>query len=240
MATPDCPPLPSVPTAREIVLPGGAALSQVLAAGSQIPGMLDAATNLLAQAAPAMAPLVPFFDLLDAVLALVACVEAVPASLGPPPDPTQMAGALAELADKVAKLLGLVPQLSAPRLVVGVLDTLIDYLQGVRSQLEVLIAQADRIAATAARAAELGDAALAHIASCAGEQSRAQLQAMAAALAPMDRLGATLSLFLGLLGLPEVPALAALLEVENPAEALAPVADAVTLLQALRDAVPVP
>lgn len=240
MAIPNCPPLPALPPAQAIPLPGGAVLSQVLAAGSDIPDALDAATNLLAQAGPALAPLVPLFDLLDTVLALVACVEAVPGSLGPPPDPSKMAGALAALAETTGKLAGLAPQLSVPRLLLGMIDTLLAYLQGVQVQLEALIAQETRIAEAAARAEALGDASLAHIATCAGDHARTQLQAMAAALAPMDRLGATLGLFLGLLGLPAAPPLGGLISSDDPADALEPIAQAAAALQTLRDMVPVP
>jgi hypothetical protein len=81
MAIPECKPIPRLPAPRQIVFPGGAALSQVLAAGSEIPGGLDAATNLLAQASPAMAPLMPIFNIIGAVLALVECVQAVPDAL---------------------------------------------------------------------------------------------------------------------------------------------------------------
>lgn len=240
MAIPNCPPPPALPPVQEIPLPGGAVLSQVLAAGSDIPNALDAATSLLAQAGPALAPFVPVFDLLDTVLALVACVEAVPDSLAPTPDPTKLAGPLAALAETTGKLAGLVPQLSVPRLLLGLLDTLIAYLEGLTQQLEALIAQQTRIADAAARAQALGDASLAHIATCAGDHARAQLQAMAAALAPMDRLVGSLNLFLGLLGLPAAPNLGSLISSDDPAEALEPIAQAAAALQSLRDMVPVP
>jgi hypothetical protein len=240
MAIPECKPIPRLPAPREIVFPGGAALSQVLAAGSKIPSGLDAATNLLAQASPAMAPLMPIFNIIDAVLALVECVQAVPDALGPPPDPAKMVEALSRLAEKLPKLLDLVPQLAAPRMVIGMLDTLIDFLEGLRNQIEAILLQAERTRAARDKAEELGDANLLHIAGCAEGQAQAQLQAMADALAPMNALVSALNLFLGLLGLPEVPSLDGLVDIANPDAGLAAIDALVDALRSIRDAVPLP
>jgi hypothetical protein len=240
MAIPECKLIPRLPSPRQIVFPGGAALSQVLAAGSEIPSGLDAATNLLAQASPAMAPLMPIFNIIDAVLALVECVQAVPDALGPPPDPAKMAETLSRLAEKLPKLLDLVPQLAAPRMVIGMLDTLIEFLEGLRDQIEAILLQAERTQAARAKAAELGDANLLHIASCAESHAQAQFQAMADALAPMNTLVSALNLFLGLLGLPAIPALDGLIDIENPEVAFERIDDLTNLLRSLRDAVPLP
>jgi hypothetical protein len=240
MAIPECKALPRLPALREIVFPGGAALSQVLAAGSDIPSSLDAATNLLAQASPAMAPLMPIFNIIDAVLALVECVQAVPDALGPPPDPAKMAETLSRLAEKLPKLLDLVPQLAAPRMVAGMLDTLIDFLEGLRDQIEAILLQAERTQAARAKAEELGDSNLLHIAGCAEGQAQAQLQAMADALAPMNALTSALNLFLGLLGLPEIPALDDLIDITHPDAGLAAIDVLVETLRSIRDAVPLP
>jgi hypothetical protein len=240
MAIPECKPIPRFPAPRQIVFPGGAALSQVLAAGSEIPSGLDAATNLLAQASSAMAPLMPIFNIVDAVLALVECVQAVPDALGPPPDPVKMAETLSRLAEKLPKLLDLVPQLAAPRMVIGMLDTLIDFIEGLRDQIEAILLQAERTQAAKAKAEELGDSNLLHIAGCAEGHAQAQLQAMVDALAPMNTLASALSLFLGLLGLPEVPALDGLIDIGNPEVAFERIDDLTNLLRSLRDAVPLP
>jgi hypothetical protein len=240
MAIPECKPVPHLPAPRQIVFPGGAALSQVLAAGSEIPNGLDAAANLLAQASPAMAPLMPMFNIIDAVLALVECVQAVPDALGPPPDPAKMVEALSGLAEKLPKLLDLLPQVATPRMVIGMVDTLIDFLEGLRDQIEAILLQAERTRAARIKAEELGDENLLHIAGCAEAQGRAQLQAMADALAPMNALTSALSLFLGLLGLPEVPSLDGLIDTANPDAGLAAIDALIDTLRSIRDAVPLP
>jgi hypothetical protein len=240
MAIPECKPIPRLPAPRQIVFPGGAALSQVLAAGSAIPSGLDAATNLLAQASPAMAPLMPLFNIIDAVLALVECVQAVPDALGPPPDPAKMAEALSGLAQKLPKLLDLLPQVATPRMVIGMIDTLVDFLEGLRDQIEAILLQAERTRAARAKAEELGDANLLHIAGCAEAQGQAQLQAMADALAPMNTLTSAMNLFLGLLGLPEVPSLEGLIDIADPEAGLAALDALVDALRSIRDSVPLP
>jgi hypothetical protein len=240
MAIPECKPIPRLPAPRQIVFPGGAALSQVLAAGAEIPSGLDAAANLLAQASPAMAPLMPIFNIVDAVLALVECVQAVPDALGPPPDPVKMAETLSQLAEKLPKLLDLVPQFAAPRMVIGMLDTLIDFLEGLRDQIEAILLQAERTRAARTKAEELGDSNLLHIADCAEGHARAQLQAMADALAPMNTLASALNLFLGLIGLPEVPALDGLIDSANPEAGFTAIDALVAMLRNIRDAVPLP
>jgi hypothetical protein len=167
-------------------------------------------------------------------------VQAVPDALGPPPDPAKMAEALSGLTEKLPKFLDLLPQVATPRMVIGMLDTLIDFLEGLRDQIEAIVLQAERTRAARAKAEELGDANLLHIAGCAEAQGQAQLQAMADALAPMNTLTSALSLFLGLLGLPEVPALDGLIDIENPEAGFAAIDALVDTLRSIRDSVPLP
>jgi len=121
MAVPECITIPTLPPPKEITFPGGATLSQVLAAGSEIPDPIDSVTNLLAQANAGLAPRVPVFNIIDAVIAVFNCIKAIPDSLGPPPDPTKLAECIPDLAEKVDALLKLIPQLSVPLLVVGII-----------------------------------------------------------------------------------------------------------------------
>ena len=106
--------LPPTPDAQPLLLPGGAVL-------------LDPDVLRLAQ--PALAPLTPFFQILDAFLGIVKVVQAIPDALGPPPNPTGIVSALADLAPKVAALAGLVPQLSVPLTVVSSLDAVVGVLR---------------------------------------------------------------------------------------------------------------
>jgi len=77
----------------------------------------------MAALAPAIAGLAPFFTLLEAVLAIVEFVKAV-ASL----NPVQIAAAIDKFVQTTDKLLGIVPQLSIPLLIYGLLGLLVDFL----------------------------------------------------------------------------------------------------------------
>ena len=68
-----CLSLPEVPDPFEVTLPGGVTISDI---------------NLMQMIQPALTPLVPLFDVVDAVVSLFNCVKALPDVLGPPPDPT--------------------------------------------------------------------------------------------------------------------------------------------------------
>ena len=99
MVLPICLEIPEIPDPFAITLPGGVTIEQI---------------NLAQAIQPALTPLVPFFDVIDAIVAVFNCVKAIPDTLGPPPDPTALAVCIPELGEKVAKLLRLLPQLSLP------------------------------------------------------------------------------------------------------------------------------
>lgn len=185
-----------------VTFPGGAEMCV------QIPGVpdpTDVSKQLLAQANAALAPLVPVFNIVDAIIALFNCVKAIPDSLGPPPDPTKLAECIPDLAEKIDKLLKLIPQLSIPVLIAGLIDVLLFYLQGFRGQLEAIIAHQARLLAAATRAAELGNVQLRTVVDCAEASMDAYLQNLNEGMKPLNRLVALLNLFLQLAGLSPIP-----------------------------------
>ena len=240
MALPKCIKIPKLPKPKEIVLPGGVTLGQVLTAGSQIPDPLDAVTNLLSQANAAMAPLVPIFNIIDTVIAVFNCIKAIPEALGPPPDPSKIAKVLPKLAQKIDELMKLIPQLSVPHLIVGIIDCLIEYLNGIKTQLQTIAKKLLQIANTATRAAELGDTKLDLIAKCASDSISIQIEAMNQSMVPMNKLIAVLNIFMGLIGLSQVPELGSLLDSGDPEQALIPLEETVKLLTTIRNAIPLP
>ena len=98
MASPILIRIPPTPDPQRLTLPGGVSIEHL---------------ELVEVIQPALTPLMPFFDILETVLALFDAVKAVPDTIGPPPDPTALAEALQKVAEKVVSLLRLVPQLSA-------------------------------------------------------------------------------------------------------------------------------
>ena len=109
MALPICLEIPELGDPPVITLPGGVSIQQF---------------NLMEAIQPALTPLMPVFDIIDTVVAVFNCVKAIPDSLGPPPDPTALAACIPELAEKVSKLLKLIPQLSLPYTIIGIIDRL--------------------------------------------------------------------------------------------------------------------
>ena len=149
-----------------ITFPGGAELCAYPADGL-IPDPSQQIKALFGQVNSALAPLIPIFDIIDCVVALTNCIKAVQKAIASvPPKPEKLAQCIPELADRLAKLLKLVPQLSIPALVGSFLDALILFLQGVRAQLiqvakkQLFILQGQEVARN------LGSVALVHVLEC--------------------------------------------------------------------------
>lgn len=224
MALPICLEIPEIPDPLAITLPGGVTIQQI---------------NLMEAIQPALTPLMPIFDIIDTVVAVFNCVKAIPDSLGPPPDPTALAACIPELAEKVAKLLRLIPQLSLPYTIIGIIDLVIDTLRQARSQLMHLQQQMQQILGAIDRATELEDAGLMAITSCAQANIAQEAANVGKALASLGKLIGILNIFLGMVGAPEVPDLSNL--AGRPLDDVIPPIDAIIeALQSVRSAVPVP
>lgn len=219
-----------------VTFPGGAEMCVQMPSVS-VPDPSELSKQLMAQANAALAPLMPVFNIIDTVIALFNCVKAIPDALGPPPDPSKLAKCLPDVAKKVSKLLKLIPQLSVPLMIVGLIDVLLAFLEGIRGQLKAVIAAQVRIAAAATRAAELGNVQLSTIVDCANANIEAQMKNLGESAAPVNRLIGVINLFVELAGLPKLPDLSNL---GNDAQAALGVLDPlVDQLKAARSAIPV-
>lgn len=219
-----------------VTFPGGAEMCVQMPSVS-VPDPSELSKQLMAQANAALAPLMPVFNIIDTVIALFNCVKAIPDALGPPPDPSKLAKCLPDVAKKVSKLLKLIPQLSVPLMIVGLIDVLISFLEGVRGQLKAVIVAQVRIAAAATRAAELGNVQLATIVDCANANIEAQMKNLGESAAPVNRLIGVINLFVELAGLPKLPDLS---DLGDDAQAALGVLDPlVDQLKAARAAIPV-
>jgi hypothetical protein len=207
-----------------ITLPGGVSIQQY---------------NLMQSIQPALTPLMPVFDIIDTVVAVFNCVKAIPDSLGPPPDPTVLAACIPELSEKVSKLLKLIPQLSLPYTIIGIIDLVIDTLRQARDQLLHLQQQMQQIAGAIDRATELEDAGLMAITSCAQANVATEAANVGKSLASLGKLIAILNIFLGMIGGPEVPDLSNL-SGRSLDEVVPPIDAIVKTLQDVRSAIPMP
>lgn len=193
-----------------VTLPGGVTLQAKLQPG-EFPSLQGIVQSVLEPLNAALTPLMPFFNLLDLVLALVEFAKAVPASLGPPPDPTALVDALAKLAKASAKVAGLVPFLSVPIMVVGICKLIVTALLGLIESLENIISvqaslelKRDRVALLAQNPLLLqGAAALEASIDCAQVDLDLQLSVSAGGLGPLNKFLDLLNALAGLAGLPE-------------------------------------
>lgn len=195
MAIPLCLEIPEIPDPVSLTLPGGITMQQI---------------NLLDAVQPALTPLMPLFDIIDTVVAVFNCVKAIPDALGPPPDPTALGACLPELAEKVGKLLRLIPQLSLPYTIVGIIDLVIATLREARRQLVHLQRQMQQLLGVVDRAMELEDLGLMAIASCAQANVAQEAANVGKMLGSLGKLIGLLNIFLGMVGAPEVPDLSTL------------------------------
>jgi len=224
VALPICIEIPEIPDPFQLTLPGGVTIEHI---------------NLMEIIQPALTPLVPIFDIIDTVVAVFNCVKAIPDTLGPPPDPTVLAACLPDLAEKVAKLLKLIPQLSLPLLIVRLIDLVIDTLRQARSELMHLQQQVQQILGVIDRATNLEDAGLMAIAQCAQANVAQEAANVGKSLAALGKLIGLINLFMGMVGGPEIPDLSNL--AGRPLDDVIPPIDAIIeALQTARSAVPVP
>lgn len=215
-----------------VTFPGGAA---VCAHTEGLPpSVLQLVRAMLAEANSALAPLQPIFDIIGAITAVLECIQAIPDSLGPPPDPTALAACIPNLVEKVEKLLALLPALSVPLMIVGLLDALILMIDGVITELQAVIRLLDRI--TRARAVPADG--LAAIIDC-GERSvtsqLSNIESVFASINPMIELINTLG---SLAGIGEIPSFEGGLG-EDPNDAIAPLEAVRDSLTGIRNAIPV-
>jgi hypothetical protein len=230
-----CVELTVTPQRLSLTFPGGAALDpQLPDLGFADPMQLS--KQLLAQANAALAPLVPVFNIIDTVIALFQAVKAIPDAITHL-DPSKISDALPDLTRKAAKLLAIVPQLSVPLMIVGLIDTLLAFLGGLSGQLRALIDQQIRIQHAENRAAELGNVQLQTVVDCSKGHVAAQLASLAEGVAPVNRLIALINVFTQLAGLGPLPNLSDL--GRDAQAALKPLDDTVKALTSLRNTLPV-
>lgn len=159
--------------------------------------------GFLAQINTALAPLSPFFTVFDVIVAIFDCIKAIPETLGPPPDPTALANAIARLIEVIAKLLGLLPQMSVPKLVKQIIIVIATALLAFQRELLSLVRGLEYIATMATYAAKPGNEALNLVISCAQGRVDIRMENLNAAVAPLNRLLGILNLFMDLAQMPE-------------------------------------
>lgn len=221
---------PSIPTVQ---FPGGATLVP------QVPGLPPSlfalAQELLGQTNTALAPLNPLFNLIEAIVAIQKCLTAVVDALGPPPDPAKLVECLPGLAEKIEKIITLLPPTSIVKMVADIVDTIIAMLEGMIAELRAVAALAARVGQASAmmgQAPGLGLAAL-----CGQQTVEVQLANIARALASLNLMLGLVNQFAELAGL---SAIAPIAELDpDPTAAISALQGVTLTLHAFRDSIPV-
>ncbi len=214
-----------------VQFPGGAKVC------ANFPGKIPSADELtgalIGQVNAALAPLMPIFRILDVLVAMVDCIKAVEKCLGPPPNPTELVKCFPKLARAMAEVLKLLPMLSIPVLIGGILDVLILNLRGVRACLLAFLLKQLRILAAATRARQLGSIQLQVAVDCATDDLNAAIVNLNERASALATLVAVLNALLDLAGLPELPLTVGALGADANAS-LAPLDESIRLLTVLR------
>ncbi len=199
-----CIALPEIPSLDDICFPGGFCLSYIWDAIGKIPHASDIPLDFFSQIGPAMAPLAPFFSLLDTVLAIYRCVSAIPdviTSL----DPSELLNCMPALAELIDKILKLIPQLSIPKMIIAMIRNLAFLIRAVAADLEYIKSTLQRIADMIDRAADLNDVKMNGFLVCAQDTVEGSVLSTAEALKGIGRIILLINIFIGLFGGEEIP-----------------------------------
>lgn len=183
-----------------IVMPGGVEVCASIPSLVPVTGA-ELVQDLLGKLNTAMAPLQPIFSIIDAVIAVFDCIKAT-ATL----NPRKILQCIPNLAERINKLLELVPQMSIPVMVKGFIDCLILYLESLAANIQRSQAYFNRIIA-AGEASANTDIELGPIIDCATGDVDQLLVFMGEQSAPINRLIGLINAFLKLLGLPCIPSM---------------------------------
>jgi hypothetical protein len=222
MAIEVCVHIPSAPPLKRLTLPG-TVLEDI---------------DLLGKIQSALAPLMPIFQVIDAVVAVYQCVQAIQDAIKSL-SVDKMVSCIPELAEKVSKLLRLVPQLSIPLMVVDLLDICISVLGEARGRLTHLEAQMADAQRAIERGEALNDPKLLKIGHCAQENIGIEAANTLKGLTGLGNILGLVGVFLNMIGGPKIPSFS------NPAdqpidEAVSVLDELVDALQAVRRLIPIP
>lgn len=199
----------------------------------------EALRGLLAQVNTALAPLQPFFNLLDAIIAIFDCVQAIPDAIIQL-DPAGLFECAPNMVEKVGKLASLAPQLSLPAMLVDILDLMIRQLtQLVLDLRRLALYQAEVIAAGVA-AAEPGNVALRIAVDCAQNDIDAELVYYGEMNANLNRLIGVIALLLKPFGVDLAGGLGEIGDIENIEATLTPIMKLIDVLTVARKSIPLP
>ncbi len=218
-----------------ITMPGGSEMCVPWTNG-RVPDPYEYSLAALGAINSALQPLIPFFDVLDVLIAIHDCVKAVEKALGPPPDPSKLIQCFPKLAKALGKLLKLIPQLSIPVMVGNLLDVTILFLTGLETQLLTVLRKQLRLLRAATYAAKIGSVQLQVAVDCANADLSAHLANMNKDAEATARLFVLINALLELAGMDPLPSITDL--GTDAAKALKPIDALIEILTTARRALP--
>ena len=224
MALDVCVAIPASGDPMSLSLPGGLSITDL---------------NLMKQIQPLLAPLMPLFEIIDVVVALYRCMNAIPKCLGPPPDPTELVKALPALAEKIMKVMELIPQMSLPVTIANLVDLVIAALREVKTKHQGLQDQLIQIEHSVAIAEKLNDPSLTAIITCAQGNVQQEAANVGSGLAALGKLLGIIALFMKMIGGPKIPDLSSI-DSAPLADVIKPIDELVTVLTDIRKNIPFP
>lgn len=194
--------------------------------------------QLFGQVNAALAPLQPVFTIIDAVTAVFEVIKAISTL-----DPQKIAESIPGLADKISQLVKLIPQLSLPALLAGLLEVLIMWLRGTRNQVlrarELLVRLLDAETAST----RPGNLALARVLPCALDDLDKLIRWQNESAKPINRIIGLINFFLEVVGLGRfsIPCLGTFLADLQSCDQQVQLIDLlIELLEIIRLAIPIP
>lgn len=185
------------PATLELPFPGGVTLIASLP-NSIVPNSSELARQMFAQVNSALAPLMPIFNVLDAITTLKDCVTAVPKAILSL-DPTPLIECAPKMLEAVSKLASLIPPLSLPSTLRGIIDTMIVAAEGLREELEGAKLQLDRLLEAGTASQLPGNSPLIAIVVCAQSFYNSVMQHTANTATPLNKLIGVVNLLLSLI-----------------------------------------
>jgi hypothetical protein len=225
--------MPEVPIVDDICFPGGFCLSYGWDAIGKIPSGADIAIDFWSQIGPAMAPLTPFFQALDTVLQIFKCLKAIPDAITSL-NPSELLKCVPALAKLIDQLLGLIPQMSIPKMIKAALKNMAVMIRGIAQEFQTIQREIDRIQQSIERAADLNDVSMQGFLVCAQDDLQKNVDATSEALKGVGRIILLLNIFISLIGAEEIPCFGSLID-NNASEGLDVVIDLLLTLADLLD-----
>jgi len=184
VATVVCIEIPEIPNKLSITMPGVGELQYLKDSIDKIPRPSTYVLKMLNGISPALAPIYTILKILDVILALVNCINAIPKSL--PFNPQPIIDCIQKLIEAFAALLPLLPPFVYIRLVVDIAVAIRLLIDDLISVLDVIDQQITQVKNLINKALDFDNTAMLQIGNCARtdiQRSTAGLQQIMEAMA---------------------------------------------------------